>query len=235
MELAQALEGAPGEKVTLIAPQGLVTPAAVLPRRQAVHRGRGVRGRMFEFDSALRSSTCVTRRCCTAWRPGERRAPCWTNSSRRCAGATCGLTLGDVRVTDWTRSHANFFRAVALKKKMMAIILFLIVAVAGLQHRSTLAMAVQEKYADIAILRTLGGFAGIDHGDLRAAGNDHRLAGLPGTLGGMLLATNLDVVIPALEQVLSHHAGNKEIHYITEMPSRCCLPTSSRSPASRFA
>ena len=56
-----------------------------------------------------------------------------------------------------------------------------------------------------------------------------------GTLGGMLLATNLDVVIPALEQVLGTTLWNKEIYYITEMPSRCCLPTSSRSPASRFA
>jgi len=63
---------------------------------------------------------------------------------------------GDVYVTDWTRSHANFFRAVQIEKRVMFIILVLIVAVAAFNIVSTLVMAVTDKRSDIAILRTLG-------------------------------------------------------------------------------
>ena len=61
-----------------------------------------------------------------------------------------------VEVRDWTRSHANFFRAVQIEKRMMFIILTLIVAVAAFNIVSTLVMTVTDKQADIAILRTLG-------------------------------------------------------------------------------
>ena len=66
----------------------------------------------------------------------------------------------DVYVTDWTRSHANFFRAVQIEKRMMFIILLLIVAVAAFNIVSTLVMVVTDKQADIAILRTLGAAPG---------------------------------------------------------------------------
>src|SRR3546814_16945707 len=59
-------------------------------------------------------------------------------------------------ISDWTRSHANFFRAVATEKMVMFIILSLIVDVAAFNIVSTQVMVVQDKQADIAILRTLG-------------------------------------------------------------------------------
>ena len=60
----------------------------------------------------------------------------------------------DAWVSDWTRSHANFFRAVDIEKRMMFLILLLIVAVAAFNIVSTLVMAVTDKRADIAIPRT---------------------------------------------------------------------------------
>ncbi len=57
---------------------------------------------------------------------------------------------------DWTRNHANFFRAVAIEKRVMFIILTLIVAVAAFNIVSAQVMVVTDKRADIAILRTLG-------------------------------------------------------------------------------
>ena len=62
----------------------------------------------------------------------------------------------DLYATDWTHQNANYFRAVQMEKKMMFIILSLIVAVAAFNIVSTLVMAVTDKQADIAILRTLG-------------------------------------------------------------------------------
>lgn len=222
-ELAQALRVRLGEKVTLIAPQGLVTPAAVLPRVKQFTVVGVFEAGMFEFDSGL--ALIHMRDAQVLYRMGDRVSGVRLKLDELFAaprvGAQLAASLGDVRVTDWTRSHANFFRAVALEKKMMAIILFLIVAVAAFNIVSTLVMAVQEKYADIAILRTLGASPGSIMAIFVLQGTIIGLVGLAvGTLGGMLLATNLDVVIPALEQVLGTTLWNKEIYYITEMPSK---------------
>lgn len=61
-----------------------------------------------------------------------------------------------VWVRDWTYSNRSYFEAVELEKRMMFIILTLIIAVAAFNLVSSLVMAVTEKQADIAILRTLG-------------------------------------------------------------------------------
>jgi lipoprotein-releasing system permease protein len=74
----------------------------------------------------------------------------------RVARELAGKLRVDAQLRDWTMMNANFFRAVALEKKMMFIILTLIVAVAAFNIVSTLVMVVTDKQADIAILRTLG-------------------------------------------------------------------------------
>ncbi len=59
-------------------------------------------------------------------------------------------------VRDWTRDHANFFRALKMEKTVMFILLSLVVAIAAFNLVSSQVMLVQDKQADIAILRTLG-------------------------------------------------------------------------------
>ena len=131
------------------------------------------------------------------------------------------ITEPGLVVADWTRSHANFFRAVALEKTMMTLILFLIVAVAAFNIVSTLVMAVQEKYADIAILRTLGASPASIMGIFVLQGSIIGLIGLAaGVIGGLAIANNLDVVIPALETLTGATLWNKEIYYINELPSK---------------
>ena len=83
----------------------------------------------------------------------------------------------DVFASDWTRSHANFFRAVEIEKRMMFLILGLIVLVAAINIISTLVMAVTDKQADIAILRTLGAAPRSDAADLHGAGHGARRRG----------------------------------------------------------
>lgn len=223
-ELAQALRVGLGDKVTLIAPQGLVTPAAVLPRvKQFTVVGIFEAG-MFEFDSGLalihmRDAQVMFRTADNV--TGVRLKLDDLFNAPRVVRELAGDYGPDILLTDWTRSHANFFRAVALEKKMMAIILFLIVAVAAFNIVSTLVMAVQEKYADIAILRTLGASPGSIMLIFVLQGAIIGLVGLlAGVVGGIALASNLDVVIPALEHLLGTTLWNKEIYYINEMPSK---------------
>jgi lipoprotein-releasing system permease protein len=126
----------------------------------------------------------------------------------------------DAWVTDWTRSHANFFRAVDIEKRMMFLILLLIVAVAAFNIVSTLVMAVQDKRADIAILRTLGASPRSIMGIFIVQGT---LIGVIGLLAGVVLgvavALNIDVVVPFIERLLGMQFLAKEVYYISELPS----------------
>jgi lipoprotein-releasing system permease protein len=122
--------------------------------------------------------------------------------------------------SDWTRSHANFFRAVEIEKRVMFIILTLIVAVAAFNLVSTLVMTVTDKRADIAILRTLGASPGSIMGIFVVQG---AAVGVIGTLAGLLLglgiAVNIDVIVPALEQLFQASFLPKDIYLISKMPS----------------
>jgi lipoprotein-releasing system permease protein len=103
---------------------------------------------------------------------------------------------------------------------MMFIILTLIVAVAAFNLVSTLVMTVTDKRADIAILRTLGASPGSIMGIFVVQG---AAVGVIGTLAGLLLglgvAVNIDVIVPALEQLFHASFLPKEIYLISKMPS----------------
>ena len=123
-------------------------------------------------------------------------------------------------ISDWTRSHANFFRAVQIEKNMMFIILSLIVAVAAFNIVSTLVMAVTDKQADIAILRTLGARPLSIMAVFVVQGALVGFIGLGlGIVGGVALALNIDVVVPFIERMLGVHFLSKEVYYISDLPS----------------
>ncbi|MBU3737115.1 MAG: FtsX-like permease family protein, partial [Methylobacterium sp.] len=126
----------------------------------------------------------------------------------------------DAFISDWTRSHANFFRAVQIEKNMMFIILSLIVAVAAFNIVSTLVMAVTDKQSDIAILRTLGASP---RSIMRIFIVQGALIGVIGTLlglvGGTLLAANIDVIVPFIERLFGIQFLSKDVYYISELPS----------------
>ena len=119
-----------------------------------------------------------------------------------------------------TRSHANFFRAVEIEKRMMFLILLLIVAVAAFNIVSTLVMAVQDKRADIAILRTLGASPPSIMAIFMVQGMLIGMIGLvAGVAGGVALALNVDVVVPAIERLFGLQFLAKDVYYISDLPS----------------
>ncbi|PLX75423.1 MAG: lipoprotein-releasing system transmembrane subunit LolC [Azoarcus sp.] len=227
-DLALALRVGLGDKVTLIAPQGLVTPAAVLPRVKQFEVVGIFEAGMYEYDSGLALIHLVDAQA--LYRMGDAVSGVRLKLDDLFAAPRVARELvtyieePGLMINDWTRSHANFFRAVALEKTMMTLILFLIVGVAAFNIVSTLVMAVQEKYADIAILRTLGASPGSIMTIFVLQGSIIGLVGLvAGLLGGLAIAHNLDVVIPALEAITGATLWNKEIYYINELPSKVLI------------
>ena len=222
-ELARALGARTEDKVTLIAPQGLVTPAGILPRlKQFTVVGIFEVG-MFEYDSGLalihlEDAQKLYGMGDTA--SGVRLKLHDLFQSREVTRDLIERLRGDLYISDWTRSHANYFRAVQIEKTMMFIILLLIVAVAAFNIVSTLVMAVTDKQPDIAILRTLGASPG---GIMKIFIVQGALIGAIGTLigvaGGIALALNIDVVVPFLERLLNVQFLSREVYYITDLPS----------------
>ena len=194
-ELATTLGVDVGDKVDLMIPQASVTPAGVLPRFRRFTVSGVFQVGMYEFDRGLvlihmadaqalyRMGSDVT---------GVRlklhdlfKAP---QVSRELAGDLPGIYY----VSDWTRQHANFFRAVRTEKMVMFIILSLIVGVAAFNIVSTLVMVVQDKQADIAILRTLGATPRSIMLIFMVQGSIIGIVGtVLGIIGGVLLAVNV--------------------------------------------
>ncbi len=124
------------------------------------------------------------------------------------------------RVQDWTQQHVNFFKAVQTEKTVMFIILLLIVAVAAFNLVSTLVMMVADKRTDIAILRTLGATPKTIMGIFMVQGSLIGLVGtVLGTIGGVLLAVNVENIVPALERLFHVDFLAADVYYISDVPS----------------
>jgi lipoprotein-releasing system permease protein len=222
-ELARALGVLTGDKVALIAPQGLVTPAGVIPRlKQFTVVGLFEVG-MFEFDSGL--ALVHLEDAQKLYQMGDTVSGVRLRLEDLFASRSVSRDLmarfdRDYFATDWTRSHANFFRAVEIEKRVMFIILLLIVAVAAFNIVSTLVMLVTDKQADIAILRTLGASPGSIVQIFMVQG---ALIGIIGTLAGLVLGVlvgfNVDTVVPFVENLLGFKFLAKDIYYISDLPS----------------
>jgi lipoprotein-releasing system permease protein len=226
-EIARALGVRRGDKVDLMIPQASVTPAGVVPRfRRFTVSGTFEIG-MYEFDRGLvlihladaqalyRLGGDVT---------GVRLKLHDLFKAPRVARALNDELGGLYYVSDWTRQHANFFRAVRTEKMVMFIILSLIVGVAAFNIVSTLVMAVQDKQADIAILRTLGASPRSILWIFMVQGS---LIGIVGTaLGvvlGVLLALNVETLVPLLEALTGNEFLSPDVYYISDLPSELKL------------
>ena len=208
--------------MTLIAPSGQVTPAGVVPRlKQMTVVGTFDSGH-YEYDNGLvLLHMDDAQRIFRLEGPTGIRLKLKDLHQAREVAADLGRTLtGSFLIKDWTRQNRTWFAAVELEKRMMFIILTLIVAVAAFNLVSTLVMTVTDKRADIAILRTLGASPGSIMGIFVVQG---ATVGVIGTLAGLLfglgVALNIDVIVPAMEQVFHASFLPKDIYLISRMPS----------------
>ena len=221
-ELARSLGVREGDKVTLVAPSGQITPAGVMPRMKQLTIVGIFDSGHFEYDAALAmlhidDAAKIFR---LEGATGVRLKLQDLHRAREVGQALTTSLSGGVLVRDWTRQNRTWFAAVQLEKRMMFIILTLIVAVAAFNLVSTLVMTVQDKRADIAILRTLGASPRSIMGIFVVQG---ALVGVIGTfvgLGlGLLVAFNIDVIVPALEAALRTSFLPRDIYLISRMPS----------------
>lgn len=221
--LAASMGVGPGDSLDLMIPTASVTPAGVVPRFRRFEVSGVFEVGMYEYDRSL----IVMHRADAAalYRLGEA-----VNGLRlefddiyaapRRARDLAERLPGLFQVSDWTRQHRNFFAAIQTEKRVMFIILSLIIAVAAFNIVSTLVMAVTDKQADIAILRTLGAaprsimLIFMVHGTLIGV-----FGTLLGLAGGIGLALNIETIVPAIEGWLGRDLLADDVYYISDLPS----------------
>lgn len=221
--LAEALAVGPGDRVILAVNQGIVTPAGVMPRLRRFQVAGVFSAGMYEYDrgTAFLHMDDAAR----LFRLGDE----VTGIRLRLADLfdapvvvrEVALSLGgEYYVTDWTRQHRNFFRSIAMSKRMLFIILLLVVAVAAFNIVSTLVMVVKDKQGDIAILRTLGASSRSIMAVFSVQGS---LIGLLGVSAGIALgigvALNTETLIHALERISNTRFLAPDVYFITDLPS----------------
>jgi lipoprotein-releasing system permease protein len=221
-EMARTLHVRLGDRLTVISPQGQVTPAGVVPRlKQFTVAGIFDAGH-FEFDSSMAFIHLED-----AQRLFRLEAPTGLRlrleDMQRAPQVALELSralTGNVLIRDWSVQNKTWFAAVQTEKKMMFIILMLIIAVAAFNLVSTLVMTVTEKQADIAILRTLGASPGSIMKIFIIQGAVSGLLGTAVGVGaGVLIAANIDVIVPFIEHLFGVQFLPKEVYVISSMPS----------------
>ena len=222
-ELAWKLDADVGSRISLVIPQGQVTPAGMLPRLKRFTVVGVFEVGMYEFDSGL--ALIDIDDAARLYELGSNVSGLRLKvddiylAPRISREIEMGLSP-EYRVSDWTRDHANFFRALKIEKTVMFIILLLIVAVAAFNIISTLVMVVTDKKADIAILRTLGVSPASITGIFMVQGTIIGVVGtLLGVVGGVALALNVETIVPFLERVFHTTFLAADVYYINELPS----------------
>ena len=245
-DLAFNLGATLGDKVVVMSPQGQFTPTGVVPRIKQfkvvglfqigmyeydaglalIHMDdaaklyrmegavSGVRLKIDDIDDAPKVSRELNQALATTL---------LSNKSKDLAtGDTVTNTIGSQYfITDWTQQHANFFKAVQMEKRVMFIILALIVAVAAFNIVSTLVMAVTDKRADIAIMRTFGASPRSIMGIFIVQGALIGVIGtIAGALVGVIVALNIDTIVPFIEHLFHVQFLAKDVYYISDLPSK---------------
>lgn len=227
VEMARALGVGVGDKVMLIAPQGQVTPAGILPRVRQFTVTGVFKVDHFEFDSGLAVVSMEDAQ--KLYRMGDAVSGVRLKlkdlfDAQRVAAELSPHYASDIMIMDWTRLNANYFRAVDIEKRMMFLVVFLIIVVASFNIVSSLFMAVKDKQADIAILRTLGASPASINRIFLIQGT---IVGVVGTLAGVAcgvaLAANVETVVGFFEGLFHVRVLSPEVYYISELPSELRL------------
>jgi len=223
-ELASYLGASVGEKVTIISPQVNSTPAGIIPRLRRFTVVGIFEVGMYEYDrnmaiihiddakKLLRLGDNVS---------GLRLKLDDLFNAPQITHQIAKKLYGRYFVRDWTQAHSNFFQAIRTEKRVMFIILLLIVAVAAFNIVSTLVMVVTDKKADIAILKTQGLSPMAVMRIFIILGGVIGLVGtLLGTVSGVLLALNVETIVPAIEEFFGVNFMAADVYYISSLPSK---------------
>jgi len=223
-DLAHELGARVGDRVVLLVAMGDVTPLGVIPRMRAFEVSGILSVGMYEYDRRI--AVVAMQDAARLLRFGDDITGIRLNladmyAAPRVSRAAALAIGGGVEIQDWTTEHANFFKSIAISKRILFVILSLMVAVAAFNVVSTMVMVVKDKRRDIAILRTFGSSPASILSVFVVQGS---LIGTLGILGGVLLgvslAVNLQQLVHGLEDILGFKFLDARVYFMSDLPAR---------------
>ena len=224
VRLATKMGIVPGDKITLISPNGKVTAFGSVPRMKSYQVIGTFDVGMYEYDSNF------------IFMPLE---AAQTYFGLKGAVTHIDVTLDDESVLrsvrkvieesvgagayvyDWKQSNAAFFNAIDVERNVMFLILTLIILVAAFNIITGLIMLVKDKGRDIAVLRTMGASKGMI---MRIFFMDGAFIGVIGTSIGLILGLwfchNIENIRQFLQNIAGRDLFSAEIYFLSKLPAR---------------
>ena len=213
-----------GDLITLVSPDGDVTPMGTTPRVKAYPVVAIFEVGMSEFDASV------------IFMPFEE-AQLYFNMEGRAQTIEVFVEDPDavdslrqlveiaaarqIFISDWRQRNETFFSALQVERNVMFMILTLIVLVAALNIISGLIMLVKEKGSDIAILRTMGATRGAVMRIFLMTG---AAIGVTGTIAGVVLGVLLCLNVERIREFFSWISGtvlfNPELYFLSQLPAK---------------
>ena len=222
--LAEALKVKTGDRVVLMSPQAVLTPVGVIPRMRRFTVAGIFNAGMYEYDRGLALVHMEDAARLTRMGDAVTGLRLKLDDIYAAPATVRNLALslgGGFYVSDWTQTHQNFFRSIALTKTIMFVILSLVVGVAAFNIVSTLVMVVKDKQGDVAILRTMGSSpASVMQVFILQGAAIGIIGTLLGVGVGALLAVNIESLVHALERLLGTTLVDARVYFIGDLPAR---------------
>lgn len=221
--LARQLGVGVGDSVTLLVPEASITPAGVFPRLKRFTVS-GIFSVGADLDANLAYANIEDMQ--TLARMGDDVGGLRLELDDLFkAGSVTQSIIDDLgagyRGLDWTYTRGNLFQAIQMEKRMIALLLTVIIAVAAFNIVSTLVMVVTDKHADIAILRTIGATPRSIMGIFMVQGLAIGVIGILIGVGlGILLALTVSDIIAFVESTFGIHFLDAGVYFISELPSQ---------------
>lgn len=221
VQLARRLKAGVGDKVRLVAPQGVLSAAGFYPRMRQMEVGAIFKADLYQYDAGiayihladaknlyqLQGANVIRLKLNDVFTAPQVHRELKEKSK-------------DVYLYDWTTSHSGLFQALVLEKRMMFIVLTLIIAVAAFNIISALVTIVRNKRGNIAIMRAFGATGGTI---VRVFLFQGLVIGVTGILLGLLLglplAKNAGAIINWFEQQMGVEIFPASIYHFSTMPS----------------
>jgi lipoprotein-releasing system permease protein len=222
--MAESLGLVLGDTITLISPDGDVTPLGTTPRMKGYPVTAIFEVGMSEYDSSIIYMPFSEAQLYFNMEGKAQTIEIYVDNPDNVDALKPKVEAAAQRpifLTDWRQRNQTFFSALEVERNVMFMILTLIVLVAALNIISGLIMLVKDKGHDIAILRTMGASRGAI---LRIFLMTGAAIGVTGTIAGVGLGVVICLNIERIREFFSWILGtvlfNPELYFLSQLPAK---------------
>ena len=223
--LATKMGVVPGDKITLISPNGKVTAFGTVPRMKSYQVIGTFEAGMYEYDSNFIFMPLETAQTYFGLKGAVTHIDVTIDDEKLLAPVRRGIERSvsgaGAYVYDWKQTNAAFFNAIDVERNVMFIILTLIILVAAFNIITGLIMLVKDKGRDVAVLRTMGATKGMI---MRIFFMDGAFIGVVGTVIGLILGLlfchNIEAIRQGLQTLMGRDLFSAEIYFLSKLPAK---------------